>query len=300
MSGLPERSPRGRALPGVSSRLASALALLLGLLVVVALASRDDAPGTGGGKPREAPLYLLDLLTSFFLLVVMPLGLVLLLYAYWVRGRDGPRRKPASVRQAIVIVVSVAAASLAAVAVARALQERRQGGEGRDPPAASLLRPPGAGVERRPLYEPRLEWAPVIAFAALLTGAGVIVALRSSRRSAEDDPDARLAAAIAALAADTLDDLRAELDPRRAVIGAYARMEAALDAHGLPRDPSEAPLEYLARILSALDVHERAVSDLTDLFARAKFSREDVDGSMKEQAISALVAVRDDLRGESE
>lgn len=298
MSGLPERSAPGPAWLGVSSRLTAALAVLLGLLVVVALASRDDAPGTGGGAPRETPVYLLDLLTSFFLLVVMPVGLVLLVYAYWVRGRDGPRRKPSSIRQAVVVVVSVAAVSLAAVAVARALQERREGGEGRDSPAAALLRPPGAGDGRRPLYEPRLEWVPVLAFAALLTGAGVVVALRSSRRSEEDDPDARLAAALAALAADTLDDLRAELDPRRAVIGAYARMEAALDAHGLPREASEAPLEYLARILSKLDVDERAVSDLTDLFARAKFSREDVDGSMKQQAISALVAVRDDLRGE--
>ena len=44
---------------------------------------------------------------------------------------------------------------------------------------------------------------------------------------------------------ETIDDLRAEADPRRAVIAAYARMERALAAAGLPRSPAEAPDEYL-------------------------------------------------------
>ena len=76
-------------------------------------------------------------------------------------------------------------------------------------------------------------------------------------------------------------------------------MEAALAVHGLPRQPFEAPLEYLARILLGLRVRAEAVLDLTELFERAKFSRHAIDAEMKQEAISALVAVRDDLRAAS-
>ena len=50
-------------------------------------------------------------------------------------------------------------------------------------------------------------------------------------------------AAIAALEADT--------DPRGAVIAAYAAMQRTLAAHGLGRSPSEAPREFLRRVLVA-------------------------------------------------
>ena len=74
---------------------------------------------------------------------------------------------------------------------------------------------------------------------------------------------------------ETLDDLRAEADPRRAVIAAYARMERALAAYGLPRRPSEAPDEYLQRILADLDVEPPRHLAL-DGVVRAKFSAHDV------------------------
>ena len=64
----------------------------------------------------------------------------------------------------------------------------------------------------------------------------------------------RFCPALADVLDETLDDLRAETDPRRAVIAAYARMERALAAYGLPRRPSEAPDEYLQRIFADLEV----------------------------------------------
>ena len=94
---------------------------------------------------------------------------------------------------------------------------------------------------------------------------------------------------------ESLDDLRAEPDPRRAVIAAYARLERVLAAHGLPRNPAEAPLEYLGRMLTELSVSDRAARALTELFERAKFSQHAVGSEMKEQAIEALETVRDDL-----
>jgi len=81
------------------------------------------------------------------------------------------------------------------------------------------------------------------------------------------------------------------------VIKAYARVEAILAAYGLPRDPAETPYEFLARSLTRLDASRSAVSRLTDLFERAKFSLHEIDPAMREDAIDALTAVRDELRG---
>jgi hypothetical protein len=98
----------------------------------------------------------------------------------------------------------------------------------------------------------------------------------------------------------TIDDLRREQNARRAVIAAYALMERTLARHGLARHRSEAPLEYLANILRGLRVRESAVRTLTQLFEYAKFSRHEISPAMKEEAIDALLAIRDDLqRGEA-
>ena len=96
---------------------------------------------------------------------------------------------------------------------------------------------------------------------------------------------------------DSLDDLRSERDPRRAVVATYARMERTLAGAGFPRSVAEAPLEYLGRVLrDLLHTSAEAVSKLTALFERAKFSHHEIDGGMKDEAIDALVAVRDELR----
>jgi hypothetical protein len=73
-------------------------------------------------------------------------------------------------------------------------------------------------------------------------------------------------------------------------------MERTLTLHGLARHRAETPTEYLVRILRSLDVRESAVRSLTELFEYAKFSPHEIDAAMKEQAIDALLAVRDDLQ----
>ena len=74
-------------------------------------------------------------------------------------------------------------------------------------------------------------------------------------------------------------------------------MERALAAAGLPRRPAEAPLEYLERALVDLDATAVSARRLTDLFRFAKFSDHPVDLQAKDDAIAALEAVRDELRG---
>ena len=95
---------------------------------------------------------------------------------------------------------------------------------------------------------------------------------------------------------DALADLYAETDPRRAIIACYARVERLFAGFGLPRDPAEAPLEYLDRVLPELRASGSALRRLTALFEWAKFSEHDVDASMRERAIEALVDVRNELR----
>jgi Domain of unknown function (DUF4129) len=99
---------------------------------------------------------------------------------------------------------------------------------------------------------------------------------------------------IAAIEAALL-DLDNEPDPRRAVIKAYARTESVLRAHGLPRQPAEAPLEYLDRVLRELGGQAGAVDRLTVLFERAAFSKHEIGPEMREEAIAAFHGLRDEL-----
>jgi uncharacterized protein DUF4129 len=101
---------------------------------------------------------------------------------------------------------------------------------------------------------------------------------------------------LAAALDESLDDLRDDPDLRRAIVAAYARMEAALAAAGLPRHHAEAPLEYMERALLTLDTSAAAVRRLTDLFEWARFSQHEPEPSMRDDAVDALESVRDELR----
>jgi hypothetical protein len=74
-------------------------------------------------------------------------------------------------------------------------------------------------------------------------------------------------------------------------------MERTLAGFGFPRAAAEAPRVYLGRVLhDLLEASGEAVSRLTALFERAKFSAHEIDSGMKDEAIDALVQMRDDLR----
>jgi hypothetical protein len=148
-------------------------------------------------------------------------------------------------------------------------------------------------------YHANFAWLPLLVIVALVLAS--YLAWRLSRRRAEAErEDETMAESLAQAIESTLADLRAERDPRRAIIAAYARMERALAAFGVPRRRPETQQEYLARILGGLDVDTAAIRRLTDLFTQAKFSHHDVGVAMKEEAIDALEQVRDELRDAEE
>jgi hypothetical protein len=124
----------------------------------------------------------------------------------------------------------------------------------------------------------------------------VIVSRRRTLPVSGDDESVQ--EGLARAVETTIDDLRREPDPRRAVIAAYAHMEGELASRGFARRSAEAPFEYLARILRELNVRDSAVRSLTRLFEYAKFSPHEIGEELREEAISALLAVREDLLGE--
>ena len=149
--------------------------------------------------------------------------------------------------------------------------------------------PPGA-------RSARLRWDEVAIAAALLAGsAALAVATRRQRRLPRPWWN-RSREAVSAALDFSLDDLRTEPDLRRAIIAAYARMERTLAGVGLPRTPSEAPFEYVDRALRSLDLSGASVARLTALFEWAKFSQHEPGPEMRDEAIDALAAVRDELR----
>jgi Domain of unknown function (DUF4129) len=160
-------------------------------------------------------------------------------------------------------------------------------------PGGGLASPTARQVPARPAH---FQWPLALAVGGfvLLGGAWIFISRNrpGTRTTEPGDVEEELAAAIGS----TIDDLRGERDARRAVIAAYANMERILASHGFARGRSELPYEYLARVLQLLQVRESAVRSLTELFEYAKFSRHEIDDSMKERAIESLVTVREDLQ----
>ena len=274
----------------------TALGVLLAL-VVVAIASKGSIPaGTGGARGPSDALY--DILFTLYLLMFVGAA-VAIVYLLVLRRKIGEQggaivRRRGPVETVLSLLLLVGVGSL--------LARRLAGFERPVPPEATDAigrSNPGVATTSPDLnqYEPEFG-APAIVTAALilLAVAAWWYSGRARKRArGELDGEDLLAMELAAAVDESLDDLRAEPDPRRAVIAAYARLERVLAAHRLPRRPAEAPLEYLARMLDDLSVSPNAARRLTGLFERAKFSQHAVGAEMKEDAISALETVRDDL-----
>lgn len=283
---------------GRGRRALLAVGVAVALLAAVAIASSGNTP-TGDGGVRRPADRLLDVFISLYL-VALPLGGLFLLVSFVLkRGSDLSERASGRARRGRGAGLAVSALFFLGVAgLVKVLADRV--GEDQD---QSLQPLPGSGEttaggsQASDAYKP--EFAPLgVALVLAVVGASVLawyLSERARRRRLGAGPPP-LGLVLADVLDETVDDLRAESDPRRAVVAAYARLERTLSAYGLPRRPSEAPEEYLARILADLEVGRLAARRLTTLFETAKFSRHEVDETMRDEAIAALEAVRQDLR----
>jgi Domain of unknown function (DUF4129) len=155
------------------------------------------------------------------------------------------------------------------------------------PPEAWGIRPPGPPA-----------WLPWALVTLVLLWLGVRLAReppnwRIGRRRAEPEiarpEEDELATRRAVKAA--LVPLHEPADPRAAVIEAYARMERVLAERELGRRASEAPREYLRRVLGVRGASEASLTTLTELFEEARFSRHPVTESDARKAERELRAL---------
>lgn len=286
---------------GVRRLMLSGVALTA-LLALVAVASRAHKPGGGSGASSgHVPKTLLEYAASV-MIVLFPLGMIAIVLALAQSRRQKVLAGERNWRRSVALLLVMIPLFVAAFFVVRHLRP------GSSTPVTVPTTPPAftgtvTGTTSstglvQPTEPAHFQWLPVLVLASfvLTIGAALTLAVYWRRKHGDAwEQEAALLSALDEVLTDTLDDLRAERDPRRAVIRTYARMERTFAAYGVPRQESEAPLEYVARVLDRLNVSVYSVRRVTQLFSRAKFSPHQIDAGMKEEAIEALVGLKAEL-----
>lgn len=270
-------------------RPAAAVLAAVVLLALVALASHAGERSLGSvtiAKPAYA-----DTVVSTLAVLFMVAGIgAIVIYAVSARSRRAGRRRPLDTMLALLLLAALGGIVAVLVAVIPPL-----GGDETVPPSGGDG-PPQVSTSRQPAEAAGIDWLVAGVTAGVLLAGLLLLALAIRRENLRRPRLPGPPGAVLASLDESLDDLRAEPDPRRAVIAAYARMERALAVEGLERRASEAPLEYLARVLAELRASAGSSRRLTQLFERAKFSPHEVDSRMRDEAIAALEAVRSEVR----
>jgi uncharacterized membrane protein len=269
---------------------------VLALLALVAIAAHGRPLGSRGPRGKGLPLTFWDYVFTTavifeLLLVIFALVMLFLFRRERVEIASYNRRT----FRALAILL-VGAAVLAFVARHIDLQHLFHP-HGSSTTKTTTNTGPGTGGHRGSAGHQHLRfaWGELVVVLALLLAFGAWAYLNRKRLLAA--VPRRISRTVLAEALDeSLDDLRADDDLRRAIVAAYARMEQALASVGLARHPAEAPFEYVERALLDLDASASDVRRLTDLFEWARFSDHEPEPWMRDEAVDALVAVRDELR----
>jgi hypothetical protein len=269
--------------------------VVLALVAVVAIASGGSSLA-GNGEQRAPSAALLDTIFSIWLVALLA-GAVLLVYGLMQRRAIANEIASGRVRRMSIVGYVVILVLFTAVSYWRLTtwMVHRQ-----DPEEALIggAAPGPTDLPQRPdvAYQPGISWIAVGAVLGLCIAAVAVYVMAERRARRRPARDRSLAQQLGAALDESLDDLRSETDPRRAVIAAYARLERVLAANGVPRRAAETPNEYLPRVLHDLELDPLGVERLTALYEQAKFSHHEVDTPMKENAVDALERVRDELR----
>jgi hypothetical protein len=283
--------------------------VVAGLAALLAMAAAGSRARVGGGPSVGSTALRLGFEALEFLAVVALLGGLALLVVGFPRPRrrrpdDEPEwvvERPPIPWYAKLLVLGLILIMLAGLAgsllVLRHQFEERQVAPAvptmSSSPRAPSSVPPNGG--NRPAAGEPLMPVVLAVVAVAVAAAAWAVALWVRGRTRVASPERRRAAEEPVLEEAlrlSLEDLRHEPDPRRAIVAAYARMLAVLGRMGVRRRAAEAPLEYLRRLLAVLEGDPQPARRLTDLFERAEFSHQPVTEAMRGEAIHALEAVR--------
>jgi uncharacterized protein DUF4129 len=146
-----------------------------------------------------------------------------------------------------------------------------------------------------------LNW--VFGGLALAAGLGALglalwVALGDRPAHEEEEPAVTASPGPLEQAVDEgLEDLRAEADPRRAIVRCYARFERAAADSGHARRPWLTPSEFMHDVLARLSLPRTAVPTLTGLFELARFSHHALGPPERDRAVDALHEIRRAMEG---
>jgi hypothetical protein len=286
-----------------SNRARAAIAALAlgGVAVVVAIAARAPLSRSTPVDARalQAPTAAVFLLIAGIGIVIIG-ALVILVWSGRRRKDDPPEHEPPPIEVhwiwkvlSILLPLALGAALILAAATgARRLQNTSGStfGIGGPRPLSGRASDGTSGF----VVPSWLPWTVLGIVAAAVLAGVLMVWLRRARASAPaPDADATRAAVEAAIGA-----LDAEADPRRAVIAAYGAMQRTLGEHGVARAPTEAPREYLERVLVASHANERETRTLTGLFEEARYSTHPIPERLREVALAALRSLRSRLQTE--
>jgi hypothetical protein len=245
--------------------------------------------------------------TTLILFAVLALAIfAIIVYAVWPQGRSKDEENEwvsepppipwwVKVLSVAFILLLVGGFVVAAIFIARpqgsdsllpafGLGSGRPGGIAGGAPAGNARQPGG------------FDWLALALATTILATVGLLIMIltRSKTRAvrAKAMPEEALSRALD----EGRSALTSELEPRRAVILAYAAMERSLADQGVARKFYEAPFEYMSRVLGEALVSRQWVHRLTDLFELAKFSHHPIHAGMREDALAAVDNIQAELR----
>lgn len=273
---------------------------LLSICVVAAASARLPLrlPGRIVSPPGARPG-----VVEAVLLAAVVVAFVGFAYVAWVdRAPEGSRSEPGMLKEeepqrvvdwASVLLLPLLFMSVVALGLAIGWLFDHPAADGGGAGRPKAFRVPGAAPAGGSGDAVPVDW---LVFAVIAGVAGVVACVLLGRgwrhrRRARRGASRELVAALD----ESLEDLEREADPRAAVIRAYARMERSLAVHGAGRRLPETPLEYLGRVLLAVQASQGSATLLTALFQQAEFSSHVIDAAMKREAIAALRDLRDEL-----
>ena len=282
---MPGRGPRS----GVDARRAAAVLLLV---AAAAVGLRAGGAFSAAGNSEilglsEHALYWALLVAEIILAVA---GVVILVARLvWMRDGGNPlQRKRRSIWWLLFLPLLV-------FGLAKLLAKLRRHGFGPRPASQQFGAAHGGG-RYHPVPGP--SWPVFVVFAVVALAAFALIMYRRRRQAAltfgepVPDPDPEpLAEAVAA----GEQALRAEADPRTAIISCYAAMERSLADAGSPAEAADTPAEVLARATAGGLIRSTSASTLTGLFRRARYSSHPMTEADRETALGALAEVRADL-----
>ena len=84
--------------------------------------------------------------------------------------------------------------------------------------------------------------------------------------------------------------------PRNAIVECWLRLEAAVVAAGVPRNPADTSTDLMLRVLATRQIEPTAIANLAALYREARFSDHPMTEDSRREAIDALAAVHAGLR----